>query len=133
MRQVGIAAAVHGFLLIGFSYCIQAASSNRHLEEALPWLVRFTVMFMFSLSCCTLVYLGQGKPVLAMVGISFCVECILLHCLASFSKANSGRVPLAYYEVLVGCTATAVLSQCGIASQSSQDQKDKTHSIIRFS
>ena len=82
------------------------------------------------------VYLGQGKPALAVVGVTFsldgalqlnilqrlrdhqrclaslsddvCIrhsyiwhltsqECILLHCVATFSQSHSGRVPLAYY------------------------------------
>eukprot|EP00439_Symbiodinium_sp_Y106_P082534 s499_g21.t6 len=72
--RVAVAAAVHGVLLIGFSTCIQAASSNRHLQDAMPWLVRLTIVFMFSLACCTLVYLGQGKQTLAMVGVTFSLD-----------------------------------------------------------
>jgi len=126
--RVAVAAAVHGVLLIGFSTCIQAASSNRHLQDAMPWLVRLTIVFMFSLACCTLVYLGQGKQTLAMVGVTFSLESILLHCLASFSTSHAGRVPLAYYEVLVGGTVTAVLSQAGLAAQSSQASAKRSSS-----
>ncbi|CAE7237708.1 unnamed protein product [Symbiodinium sp. CCMP2456] len=126
--RVAVAAAVHGVLLIGFSTCIQAAASNRHLQDAMPWLVRLTIVFMFSLACCTLVYLGQGKQALAVVGVTFSLESILLHCLASFSTSHAGRVPLAYYEVLIGGTVTAVLSQVGLAAQSSQASAKRSSS-----
>mmetsp|Transcript_27187 Transcript_27187/g.50917 ORF Transcript_27187/g.50917 Transcript_27187/m.50917 type:complete len:204 (-) Transcript_27187:151-762(-) len=110
-RRVAMAATVHGLLLMAFSTCIQAASGHRHLQTALPWLVRLTVVFMLSLAGCTLVYLGQGKQTLIMVGVTFSLECLVLHCLASFSTSHSGRVPFAYYEVLAAATLTAVLSQ----------------------